>query len=419
MSTVPELRMSTSTDPEAESNLFDDTNEVPNAWKDETVIKPPEDEFDADSSQMLKLWLQCLNQDSDEDSETPDSTDSDNDTIETEDDVAHDISPDDAKQLTNTNFHNDCQQSRNCEYNFHPDMVKQFNEMATSCEQLKNANDESETESTMNDEYLQKIKNIMLVSKETDEENETKVYNLTKFLYSQTKMPSNLKSNLSNEDSTTSNVLKINHGVTKDTEKPGSIGARVIVDTGCPTTMAGLKWFNKLFLTMPKAIRSQLTISKSSHKFQFGDGKKHESHGQVLFPAYIMDDDHQAHKVYFRVELVDADIDMLFGGTSLDKSEATMDMCKFPSMTFPKLGCLGPGVKIPLRRERGHFVFYIFPPTLMMTKKLRPLFWIIKTGLRKVPSKQLHMLSGLTIRIMKLLWMIKCCCQNHFIRSTN
>jgi len=117
----------------------------------------------------------------------------------------------------------------------------------------------------------------------------------------------------------------------------------------------------KLFHSMPKAIRSQLIVKSSNEKFMFGGGEKRDSLGCVTIPVYIMDDEHQAHMIMISVELVDADIDMLMGSSSLDIAEATLELGLSPSLTLSKI--LGPGTKIPIRKERGHYVFTVFPPT--------------------------------------------------------
>ena len=47
-------------------------------------------------------------------------------------------------------------------------------------------------------------------------------------------------------------------------------GARAIIDSGSPITIAGLDWFRSYFNSMPKAIRSRLEVEGSKTTFQFG-----------------------------------------------------------------------------------------------------------------------------------------------------
>ena len=112
---------------------------------------------------------------------------------------------------------------------------------------------------------------------------------------------------------------------------------------------------------MPKAIRSQIMVTASKEKFQFGGGERRDSLGQVIIPGFVLDEDHQAHRVAIRVELVDADIDMLLGLNSLDIAEATMTLGSSPYLTLPNI--LTPGTRIPPRKYGGHNVFTLFPPT--------------------------------------------------------
>ena len=114
-------------------------------------------------------------------------------------------------------------------------------------------------------------------------------------------------------------------------------GALVIVDTGAPSTMCGLNWLKNLFKSMPKAIMSQLVVEDSGSKFEFGGGEKRESLGIVTLPVYVMDDDYQAHMIFIKVEIVEADICMLLGGASLDTAEATMTLGAEPILTLPSV----------------------------------------------------------------------------------
>ena len=164
----------------------------------------------------------------------------------------------------------------------------------------------------------------------------------------------------SSQHSNVSEVFKVSMSV-KDLMQTEN-GALVIVDTGAPSSMCGLDWFKKLFQSMPKAIRSQLVVENSTTKFEFGGGERRESLGLVTLPVYVMDDDYQAHMIFIKVEIVEADICMLFGGSSLDIAEATMTLGAEPTLTLPSV--LGPGTRIPMQKSKtGHYTFYLFPPT--------------------------------------------------------
>ena len=139
-------------------------------------------------------------------------------------------------------------------------------------------------------------------------------------------------------------------------------GMRVIVDSGSPVTIGGLEWFKAYFNLMPKAIRAKLEVAKSTTTFQFGGGERRQSLGMLTVPFYITDDEHQAHMVMIKIELVEAPIGLLLGGKSLDAAEAVMKFGKDPFITLPSI--LDAGTKIPLMTTAsGHYVFHVHPPT--------------------------------------------------------
>ena len=119
------------------------------------------------------------------------------------------------------------------------------------------------------------VNKVMIVSQPIDEK---KAQEITKYLYSSSDV-FNIGTN-SNENVTGSNeVLKINRNLNENLSNPNS-GSTVIVDTACPISMSGMKWFKKMFLSMPKAIRSQIMVSSSKEKFQFGGGER------LAWPGY-------------------------------------------------------------------------------------------------------------------------------------
>ena len=201
------------------------------------------------------------------------------------------------------------------------------------------------------------INKVLLVSNVEEEDQVRNVQNLTNFLYSDQNERQFAQGNSLIES--TNEVLNIHHKL--DELKRSEDGAKVIVDTACPKTMTGLQWFKRLFQSMPKAIRSQLVVEKSSEKFQFGGGERRDSLGLVTIPSYVLDDELQAHMILVKVEIVDADICMLLGGNSLEVAQATLDLGPNMMLTLPTI--LGPGTRVPLRKAAGHYVFYLFPPT--------------------------------------------------------
>ena len=81
----------------------------------------------------------------------------------------------------------------------------------------------------------------------------------------------------------------------------------------------------------------------------------------VVIPAYVLDDEYQAHLLMIKIDVVEANIPLLFGARSLDKAEASMKFGENSYLASEKV--FGAGTRIPLRRDGGHYVFAIFPTT--------------------------------------------------------
>ena len=193
----------------------------------------------------------------------------------------------------------------------------------------------------------------------TDEERSKE---LTRFLYSSSDT-TNFAPMLNDGKVGVSKVFKVNYELNgKDAITLNhNQGSNVIIDTGAPITVGGTIWLKKTFLSMPKAMRSQLILRPSENpNFEFGGGEKRRSLGKVLIPGIILDEDLQAHKIQIDVEIIDAKIPLLLGGNSLDKAEATITAGPNPYLTLPTI--LTPGTRIPLQKKH-HYTFTLFPPT--------------------------------------------------------
>ena len=116
-------------------------------------------------------------------------------------------------------------------------------------------------------------------------------------------------------------------------------GAKVIIDSGSPNTIAGVNWARKYFRSIPEAIRLNITIEKPDQKFEFGGGERRNSLGVITIPAYVLDDEYQAHMIMIGVDIVDAKIPMLFGAKSLDRAEAVMKFGKDSYLASVLLSC--------------------------------------------------------------------------------
>ena len=141
----------------------------------------------------------------------------------------------------------------------------------------------------------------------------------------------------------------------------GNEGSKVIIDSGASLTLAGLEWTKNYFEKLPEAIKANIYVEKSEQKFQFGGGEIRKSMGAVNIPAYVLDDEYQAHMIIVKADIVEANLPLLFGAKSLDNAEASMKFGENPYLISEKV--FGAGTRIPLRRDGGHYVFSLFPPT--------------------------------------------------------
>ena len=206
------------------------------------------------------------------------------------------------------------------------------------------------------------VQNIMLVTLADEPEANRTVQELSSLLNDSVCIPKTADNHCSDLSSSDEDdnvvVLKTKLDDKTNLEK----GARAIIDSGSPITIAGIEWFKTYYRTLPKAIRAKLEVKSSKLTFQFGGGERRKSLGILTVPFYILDDEFQAHMVMITVELVEASICLLLGGSSLDAAEAVMQFGKTPFVSLPKI--LGAGTRIPLNKEpSGHYAFYVDPPT--------------------------------------------------------
>ena len=60
-----------------------------------------------------------------------------------------------------------------------------------------------------------------------------------------------------------------------------------LIDSACPTTVAGIEWIRSFVSCLPDNQRKQLNIEKSSCVYKFGGGEKRHSKGVVLLPCKL------------------------------------------------------------------------------------------------------------------------------------
>ena len=121
-----------------------------------------------------------------------------------------------------------------------------------------------------------------------------------------------------------------------------------LVDSACPRTVAGQAWMETFLNKYPEKYRPGLAPSKRS--FMFGGGEKRMSRGTVIIPCFL---DNKI-QVSIQVEVVQADLPLLLGNSTLVKGMAVLHFTK------EVLEILN--IELELHKTRsGHFSVQIDP----------------------------------------------------------
>ena len=80
--------------------------------------------------------------------------------------------------------------------------------------------------------------------------------------------------------------ILVNHDITLLARKDGSLRAEInkgkhdiTIDSACPTSLVGAKYFKKIFQSYPSSISSQFEMEPSRRTFVFGGGETTKSMG--------------------------------------------------------------------------------------------------------------------------------------------
>ena len=93
-----------------------------------------------------------------------------------------------------------------------------------------------------------------------------------------------------------------------------------VIDSGCPTTVCGEKWFENYVNCMSKEDQENLKIESSKATFRFGDSKPLSSLRKAYLPITIC-----GKPMYLTSDVVEADIPLLLSKDTLDKGKAVCD----------------------------------------------------------------------------------------------
>lgn len=127
-------------------------------------------------------------------------------------------------------------------------------------------------------------------------------------------------------------------------------GVRGVIDSACSKTVAGIKFiFNYIKLLSAEIEDTIEYMQPSNTVFQFGGGERRISSQRIQLPAQIGE-----MLLKITTEVVDADIPLLIGANSLEKSKAVLD--------FGTLRAKFYDAEVPLTKVgTGHFCISISP----------------------------------------------------------
>ena len=117
-----------------------------------------------------------------------------------------------------------------------------------------------------------------------------------------------------------------------------------LIDSACPTSVAGIEWIRSFASCLPENQKKHLKIEKSSWVYKFGGGEKRPSKGVIVLPCKM----DNSLNVLLRTEIIEADLPLLLGNTTLKKGLAVLNFGK----NTLELG----GKKLNLRQtQSGHY----------------------------------------------------------------
>ena len=107
-------------------------------------------------------------------------------------------------------------------------------------------------------------------------------------------------------------------------------GEQGVLDSACSKTVAGIIFINRYIARLPENMKNVISDgSPSKTVFQFGGGEQRISLRRIKLPAWIGN-----RKLTIETEMVDANIPLLIGANSLEKSKAVLDFCNMKATLF-------------------------------------------------------------------------------------
>ena len=127
---------------------------------------------------------------------------------------------------------------------------------------------------------------------------------------------------------------------------------KALIDCACPNTVAGSAWLKFFISQLTENQRQKMMVTQSQRVYKFGGGEIRPSKCLVRLPCNVA-----GKNILLSTEVVDAEIPLLLGNSSLEKAKAVLHIapCKVELL----------GAVIPMEKtESGHYSIQVKLPTL-------------------------------------------------------
>ena len=141
--------------------------------------------------------------------------------------------------------------------------------------------------------------------------------------------------------------------------KDAMADTRGLIDCACPSTVAGSVWMKNFLGSLSEEWKQVVVNEKSQKVYKFGSGETRDSKGSIVFPCNVANKD-----IRIRTDVIEADLPLLIGNTTLEKAEVILDLGK------KKATILGEQIKLH-RADSGHFMVDVKHPIQVSSEKMR------------------------------------------------
>ena len=167
-----------------------------------------------------------------------------------------------------------------------------------------------------------------------------------------------------------------------------------LIDCACPNTVAGIMWMKKFIAELSTDQKQRVEVESSNRVYKFGGGETRPSKCLVKLPCHLA-----GRNVSMKIEVVDADIPLLVGNSTLKKAKAVLHIAERKVEVM--------GTKIDMTEtSSGHFRIPIGLPSEVSNQEEDMCLVIQQEELTKKRLEKLHHYFGHT-RVDKLMKLIK------------